>query len=274
MSESLVPIADGVSLHLTDTGSGCPVIFQHGLGGDRNQVVESFPDNPPCRRITIECRGHGLSNYDPQQRYSIAGFTDDILTVADRLGLERFAIGGISMGAAIAMRLAALHPERVSALILIRPAWLTENAPDNMEPFIKAAHFLQLGSGGKEAFQVSPTGHFLAANAPDNLASLLGFFDRDKPEALAVLLEAIALDGPDLTELQLRALDMPVLIAGHGMDHVHPLAFARALAQLIPTAHLAEVTPKAVDKARYLTELKATIAAFLRDYVIVEETTR
>jgi pimeloyl-ACP methyl ester carboxylesterase len=274
MSESLIPIADRISLHVTDTGSGYPVIFQHGLGGDRNQVAESFPDNPSCRRITIECRGHGLSNYDPQQRYSIAGFADDILAVADRLGLERFAIGGISMGAAIAMRLAALHPERISALILIRPAWLTENAPDNMEPFIKAAHFLQLGSGGKEAFQVSPTGHFLAANAPDNLASLLGFFDRDKPEALAVLLEAIALDGPDLTELQLRALDMPALIAGHGMDHVHPLAFARALARLIPTAHFAEVTPKAVDKARYLTELKATIAAFLRDYVIVEETTR
>ena len=51
-------------------------------------------------------------------------FADDVLAFADLRGVERFVVGGISMGAAIALRIAVRHPERVSGLVLARPAWL------------------------------------------------------------------------------------------------------------------------------------------------------
>jgi pimeloyl-ACP methyl ester carboxylesterase len=259
--------SDGASLNVVIEGAGYPVIFQHGLGGDRNQVAESFPDNAGFRRITVECRGHGLSPTSQVNRYSIAGFADDIAGVADALGIGRFAAGGISMGAAIALRLAALHPERVSALMLVRPAWLTEPAPENMRPYVEAARAMRRhGANGREFFAVSPTGLRLAAEAPDNLASLLGFFSRDNLPGLADLLESIALDGPGITEKQLGELKIPALVVGNSHDLVHPLDHARRLAAIIPGAHFAEITPKAVDKARYIAELRATLGAFLRKF--------
>ena len=57
---------------------GPPVLFQHGLGGDAAQVAEVFPDAPPARRITLECRGQGGSSFGPPGRLSIATFADDL----------------------------------------------------------------------------------------------------------------------------------------------------------------------------------------------------
>ncbi|MDB5523740.1 MAG: putative hydrolase or acyltransferase of alpha/beta superfamily [Rhizobium sp.] len=275
MSGTTIRLPDGASANVVDQGEGYPVVFQHGLGGDRHQVADSFPDRIACRRITLECRGHGLSGFGPTDRYSIGSFAEDVLAVADSLGLGRFAVGGISMGAAIALRLAVTHPQRISALMLVRPAWITEPAPENMHPFMEAAQLMRAhGRDGRDIFSRSQTGLRLAAEAPDNLASLLGFFDRDDLPRLADLLEAIALDGPGVSEQQLTALDMPVLVVGHACDLVHPLDHARGLAAMIPDAHFAEITPKAVDKTRYTAELRAATGAFLRKYAITEEPVR
>lgn len=48
-----------------------------------------------------------------------AAFVEDLEAVADKLGLERFPLLGISQGAAVCIEYAARHPERVSGLILI-----------------------------------------------------------------------------------------------------------------------------------------------------------
>src|SRR5689334_22476369 len=97
---------DGIELRYVDIGEGPPVLFQHGLGGDAAQVAEVFPALPPSRRVTLECRAHGASQSGPLASLSIATFTDDVAALADRLGLGRAVAGGISMGSAIALRLA------------------------------------------------------------------------------------------------------------------------------------------------------------------------
>ncbi|RUV26747.1 alpha/beta hydrolase, partial [Mesorhizobium sp. M1A.F.Ca.IN.022.04.1.1] len=48
-------LRDGATLHMTDTGEGLAVVFQHGLGGGEAQVAQTFPAG--FRRITLECRG-------------------------------------------------------------------------------------------------------------------------------------------------------------------------------------------------------------------------
>ena len=122
---------DGLDLAFVDRGAGPPMVFQHGLGGNEAQVAEVFPDaDKRWRRLTLDCRGHGGSPPDPQQRYSIRQFAADVLRLADTRQVERFVVGGISMGAAIALHLAVHHPERVTGLVLARPAWLFDAAPD------------------------------------------------------------------------------------------------------------------------------------------------
>jgi len=255
---------DGAELYGRDVGRGLPVVFQHGLGGNEAQVAEVFPDGDPLRRLTLECRGHGRSSGGPG-KFSIATFAADVLAFADRCGLGRFVIGGISMGAAIALRLAVHHPDRIIGLILARPAWLWHSAPDNMRAFAEVARHLgnpDLGQGRTD-FEDSATARRLAQEAPDNLASLRGFFATQDPAALSPLFAAIAEDGPGVDGADVGRIALPTLVLGTRIDAVHPLKFAELLAAKIAGAQFAEITPKAMDRGRYVAEFRARLTLFL-----------
>jgi pimeloyl-ACP methyl ester carboxylesterase len=256
-------LRDGLPLAYEDAGRGRSVLFQHGLGGDAAQVAEVFPAAPPVRRVTLECRGQGASPTGPLHRLSIATFADDLAALADALALGPATVGGISMGAAIALRLAVRRPERVSALVLARPAWIAAPAPANMRPYAEAGALIASlpADQARRRFEASPTAAALARAAPDNLASLLGFFGR--PPAFGRLLQAIAADGPGVAEDEIRRIAVPTLVIGHARDLAHPLAHAEALAALVPGARLRVITPKAEDRAAYARDFRAALADFL-----------
>ena len=244
-----------------DGGEGLPVIFQHGLGGDEAQVAEVFPDGHGIRRLTLECRGQGKSSLGNANKISIANFADDVLAFADSRGVERFVIGGLSMGAAIALRIAIANPARVKALVLARPAWLWSAAPENMKPFAEVAGCLRHGTSND--FENSATAQKLARAAPDNLATMMKFFAVENLETTASLLEAIAADGPGVGEADIRAIAVPTLIMGHKIDLVHPLDYAQTLASKITGSQLVEITPKATDKPKHVAEFSKALAQFL-----------
>ena len=133
---------DGCLLAYEDSGQGMPVLWQHGLGADRNQPAEVFPAIEGIRRLTLECRGHGNSELGDPTRLSIATFEADALALLDHLEITQAIVGGISLGAAISMRLAALHPERVAGLILARPAWV-EGPSNTMAPYLEIAELIK-----------------------------------------------------------------------------------------------------------------------------------
>jgi pimeloyl-ACP methyl ester carboxylesterase len=257
---------DDATLAVFDSDVGFPVVFQHGLGGDGAQVAENFPDDPAIRRLTVECRAQGRSTPGSIRPFSIAMFADDVLAACDARGIDRFVVGGISMGAAIALRIAARHPGRVAGLVLARPAWLFDSGPDNMRSYGEVAALMRTlpREAARDAFSRSETAETLRRDAPDNLASLLKFFDRPDPAVTADLLGAIAADGPGVTEAEAAALSAPTLVIGHGVDHAHPLGYAQRLAATIPGAHLVEIAPKATDKPRHIAEFRSALESFLR----------
>lgn len=247
---------DGLAHHLR--GTGAPVQFQHGLGGDHLQTFESFPALPGWQLRTLECRAHGDS--PPDGPFSIAQFATDVAHVTP----PDAVIGGISMGAAISLRLAALGPVRPRALILIRPAWLTDPAPTNMTSIAEVAALIAAGKTWDD-FATTPTHARLLREAPDNLASLRGFFSREPLATTARLLAAIAADGPGITPAQVAAITCPTLVCGSAEDEIHPFPMVEQLARLIPGARLVDLPPKGRDKAAHLAALHGTIAAFLKD---------
>ena len=259
---------DDAVLRGSDSGSGDQLlVFQHGLGGSLAQVTENVPDRPGTRRLTLECRAQGASTPGSSRPFSIAMFADDVLAACDARGFERFVAGGTSMGAAIALRLAILHPERIAGLILARPAWTFDAAPATMRPYAEVADALRRlpPAEAKAEFEAGETARVLAREAPDNFASLLGFFDRPDPVVTADLLGAIAVDGPGVSRAAAAALQLPTLVIGHDIDHVHPLAVAQDLARMIPGARLAEIPPKATEKAGHIAAFRAAVAGFLDD---------
>jgi pimeloyl-ACP methyl ester carboxylesterase len=261
----------GALLHGIDRGAGkIAVVFQHGLGGSEAQVAENFPDGPKYRRLTLECRGQGRSPAGDERPFSIRMFVDDVLAACAARGVDGFVAGGISMGAAIALNLAVTHPGRVRALILARPAWRFDAAPANMHPYTEVAEALRRlpPDEARKAFAGSDTARMLAREAPDNLASLLGFFDRPDPAVTADLLGQIARDGPGVSAEAAARLRLPTLVIGNAEDHAHPLACAADLARVIPGARLVEIPPKASRKADHVAALRATVDAFLGELAV------
>jgi pimeloyl-ACP methyl ester carboxylesterase len=262
-------VCDGVALNVADSGAGdLLVVLQHGLCGDAMQTAEVFPDDPRFRRVTVECRGHGASEAGDPARFSIATFTSDLAALIESCGLAPLVVGGISMGAAIALRLAVQRPELVCGLVLARPAWVVSAAPSNMKPNVEIGQLLNT-YGSDEArrlFLAGETARLLAEDAPDNLASLTALFSRTPHALTAALLQAIASDGPGVSEVEARRIAAPSLIIGTKQDVIHPFVHAETLASLIPHSRLIEITPKSKDRPQYVQDFRAALADFLRDF--------
>jgi pimeloyl-ACP methyl ester carboxylesterase len=255
---------DGLSLAAYDSGDdGLPVVFQHGLCGDITQVAEAFPDDAGFRLIGLECRGHGAS--ESGQDFSIALFTDDVIALIEQVGAP-VVVGGISMGAAIASRIAVKRPDLVRALVLARPAWVTAADPANMQPNAEVGALLARlpPDEARAAFEASETCAMLAREAPDNLASMRAAFSRLPIAVTAKLLTRISADGPGISEAELGALKVPTLVVATAQDVVHPLGHADRLVSLIPGARLTRITPKGADKSAYIAEFHAALGAFLK----------
>jgi pimeloyl-ACP methyl ester carboxylesterase len=261
---------DDAELAVYDDGQGLPVVFQHGLGGDETQVAQNVPTSAGIRRLTLECRGHGISSFGSTHPFSIRMFAEDVLAAATAYGFDRFIIGGISMGAAIALHLAHHHAHRVAGLVLVRPAWTFEISPGHLAPIRAAAALIRSYpvEQAKRRFIASETGRKIASEAPDNFSSLLGYFDRPDAVAFASVLADIASDGPDVPLTTAAALVLPTLIVGNQHDAIHPLSCAQTLADVIPGASFVEVTAKAVDKDRHFAEVQDAIARFLASKTI------
>ncbi|NLS16301.1 alpha/beta hydrolase [Rhizobium sp. P40RR-XXII] len=256
-------------LAVYEDGQGLAVVFQHGLGGDEAQVAQNV-SAANIRRLTLECRGHGASSLGNTRPFSIPMFAEDVLAAATAYGFDRFIVGGISMGAAIALYLAHHHPRRIAGLVLVRPAWTFAASPDNLAPIRAVAALIRSHpiEEAKRRFIVSDTGQRIASEAPDNFSSLLGYFDRPDALTFASVLADIAADGPDVPRSSADALAVPTLIIGNQQDAIHPLSCARTLADVIPGASFVEVTAKAIDKNRHFAEVQDAITHFLASKTI------
>jgi pimeloyl-ACP methyl ester carboxylesterase len=259
--------SDGTILNVDMAGEGASAIFQHGLCGDAAQTDEVFPFDAGYRRVTVEARGHGRSGAGNVEQLSISTFCDDIAAYIEKNLKLPVVVGGISMGAAIALRLAVKRSDLVKALILARPAWLTASAPDNMAPNAEVGRLLKTlpSDAAKQTFLAGPVGVRLAAEAPDNLASLAGFFSRTPLDVTAELLTRISNDGPDVTDADVGNLALPTLVIGHDRDSIHPLSHARALAERIAGARFVQITPKTESRPQYVADFRLAVGNFLKE---------
>ncbi len=109
---------NGIELYYEEYGSGSPVVFAHGAGGNHLswwQQVPAFAGEFRC--ITFDHRGFGCSRELPDGPGPNA-FADDLRGLLDQLRIERSALVSQSMGGWTSLGFACAAPERVSALAL------------------------------------------------------------------------------------------------------------------------------------------------------------
>ncbi|MEU3188474.1 alpha/beta fold hydrolase [Streptomyces sp. NPDC006923] len=145
-----VRAADGRHLMVERLGDprGRPVFLLHGTPGSRL--------GPAPRGMVLYQRGMQLIAYDRPgyggsdrlQGRSVADVAQDVETIADALGLERFAVAGRSGGAPHALACAALMPDRVTrtaALVTLAPRdaagldWFEGMAASNVREYTTAS---------------------------------------------------------------------------------------------------------------------------------------
>jgi pimeloyl-ACP methyl ester carboxylesterase len=111
---------DGLNIRLAAwEGSGKAVLCVHGLTANCrcwDAVADAIAGRH--RVIAMDLRGRGLSQ-KPSSGYSIDHHVRDIACLMDDLSLDRVVIAGHSLGASIALAMAAAHPERIEGAILV-----------------------------------------------------------------------------------------------------------------------------------------------------------
>ena len=116
-TEQVLPV-NGIDLHVTQAGTGEPLLMIHGVTVDatfEHHEIEQLADT--YHVIAPDMRGHGRSTRPAA--FTLRDHVEDMIGLLDTLGVQRTAVLGASMGSYIAQALALAIPDRVSKLILV-----------------------------------------------------------------------------------------------------------------------------------------------------------
>lgn len=229
----------GAVLSFDRSGSGPTFVWGHGLtssraGEDAFPLVRWDDVRRSADVVRYDARGHGESSFTTDLGdYGWDSLALDQLALCDELGISEAVVGGASMGAATALHVATIAPERVRALVLVIPptAWETRAA--------------QAGVYGQMADVVDAAGvePLIAASAdvppPNPFVSDGGWKERRAetlrsadPVRLAGVFRGAA--GADLPSREaVAAITCPTLILAWSGDPTHPVSSAEQLHDLI-----------------------------------------
>jgi pimeloyl-ACP methyl ester carboxylesterase len=112
--------ANGLDIEYTTEGEGPPLLLLHAA---TSSALEDWAAQRPVLRqhFTLylpDARGHGRTVWDTNRGWSHEMLVQDTLAFVDGLGLARFHIGGLSMGAGTALAFAIQYPERLKSAVI------------------------------------------------------------------------------------------------------------------------------------------------------------
>ncbi len=221
------------------------------------------------RLVRYDARGSGLSDRGVPD-ISFGAFLRDLEAMVDRFGLGRFALFGPSQGAAVAAAFAALHPERVSRLVLLGAYAQGRNRRGSEEERDMARAFAALirrGWGDEHsAFMRAYYSLYYPGASPEQLR---GWAEMQRLSATPedAMRIRLACDDIDVLDL-LPRVRAPTLVLHCRGDNVVPLDQGRRIAAAIPGARLVVlesdnhvVFPGEPERPRFVAEVEGFLAA-------------
>ncbi|NYJ00918.1 pimeloyl-ACP methyl ester carboxylesterase [Nocardioides thalensis] len=184
--------------------------------------------------VTLDPLGHGRSDKpDDPVAYSVTEFAEQVVALLDHLGAHQAVVGGTSLGANVALEVAAIAPDRVRGLVVEMP--VLDNALEvaivAFAPLLLTARVAPLAVSGLRALtRAVPRGV-----VPWWVGIGLDTVDH-RPGPLAAYVHGLFFGrtAPPLKERSRIAA--PMLVVGHPRDPLHPAADAELLAEQLPNA--------------------------------------
>lgn len=239
---------DGTQLAVATVGEGRPLVkaanwLTHVELDWRSPVWRHWNDalGSRFRYLRYDSRGCGLSDRDlgDTDLTDLDVWVGDLTAVVEGNQLDRFALLGVSQGAAPAMAYAVRHPERVTHLVLygayVRGMRRRSEASSRRADVLLALMRDGWG-GGDPAFRSVFTMTFMPEASSEQMRWFNDLQVQTADAANAMRLEA-AFHDADFTELA-RQVSVPTIVFHSRDDRATPYTEGRALASLIPGAEL------------------------------------
>ncbi len=251
------------SLYITQ-GRGTPFIFLHGLGSSIHQTTRICDGIKGIKFISMDFPGHGRTRYPEDGKHpSFQYYSDDLVLLMEKLKVDEAYVGGISMGAGIALTLASQYPDRVKGLVLVRPAWLEESAPDNLRILSKVSEMLTK-SFAREKFQQTSYYRKLHQNLPGAALSLLGLFAPTQQPTLSKTLWHMVSDHPELNYDSINNANIPACVIGNSHDPLHPIEMAQNIHKNLANSKFHKVISRYKSDDKHRRELVKIISNFIK----------
>lgn len=251
-------------------GAGADIVFLHGLGGSKEDWDETRAGMPAgMRGQAIDLPGSPggpkpLDGYDPAAlaRWLSATLFRELKT--------KVALVGNSIGARVAGELAALSPERITALVLVSPLGaVSYGLVDRLK--WKAMSRRSVIESVPETSMRNASGYGFAVDGPGKRAfvtrAMAGRTGKDAAAIARAVEKSVdgVLEAPPLTE-RLRGTRMPLLVVAGAEDPLAPPEGARALLKARSDAKIEVLSgvghyPMLEDPAR----LAKLLSSFLKD---------
>lgn len=197
----------GLEIHYEVFGEGPPIALLHGLMGSSEvwRITGWLERLTDFQLLLVDVRGHGRSAapidaalYGPHHDAS------DVIAVLDEVGVDRAVICGWSLGAAIALQTAGLHPGRVSMVVALGlpAAWVAfEDTPKPDSAATRA---------DAELFEQQGTRHVVESLVAERRQEWVPMIERADGKALGARLRGLVAAIP--IRLRLRELRQPLLL--------------------------------------------------------------
>jgi pimeloyl-ACP methyl ester carboxylesterase len=265
-------------------GEGSPVLVVHGAMGGFDQglwLAHSF-SVPNCQFICASRFGYLRSPLPAGANLDLQA--DAFASLLDALEIRQAAVFGVSAGSTSAIRFAARHPERVSALLLLSP-----DAPGEVQmalpprfvfdtllrsDFVYWVLVTYFGKWVQNAIGLAPKGYVLTLEQKTMLAKIqLG--DLPASRRIDGMIFETYTSAPEFnasvspaSPYPLSKIQTPVLVINAADDPIAIPENVRALAGQMPNARLFVVPEGGHFFFGHIKEVWSEIAQFLRSRVI------
>ena len=226
----------GLVVHLRDEGprdDPAPLVLLHGTGSSLHTWEGWVRMLKTGRRvITLDLPGFGLTGpftgdwtADDYRGDTLARF---VIALLDRLQVQRFVMGGNSLGGEVAWRVAALEPQRVAGLILVAAAG-TRHEAESVPAGLWLARVPVLNRVGEHLLPRSLVAASVASvyGDPDKVTAALvdRYFEMTLREGnRRALTQRLAARVAGQDEERIATLRLPTLILWGGRDRLIPPA--------------------------------------------------
>jgi pimeloyl-ACP methyl ester carboxylesterase len=220
--------------------SGRTLILLHGLllSQEMHKPLAEDLAARGNRVITMDLLGHGHSDRPRDMwRYSMAKSAEQVVALLDHLQIDEAVVMGTSLGANVALEIAAHNPQRLRGMVIEMP--VLDNgllwSALTFTPLLVALTF------GESAMKLlSSATRAIPRRLLPHYGNVVLDLVRQEPGPGGALLQGLFFGRIAPPREERSTFTAPTLVLGHPRDPVHPFSDAGMLAKEMPNARLLE----------------------------------